>query len=324
MSIFEYPARLAWISGINDISGKTSSGIREWLELGAYVPDSIQSPTEFVLTSHSSEMLTLLAQDADRVLRSSIETILSVGEVEDLPRSIAWLAVKLYYAAFFAANAHLRLSGRSCLRIDGRERVVLNSVYDSYGTPNTNITGGQYLCKFDPTTGKLSFTKASSGLGAHEFLWACYKEFLDEHKVVVEQTITLESLKKGYIAKISTLNDILCRSGANAGNWLSSTRNNINYKLGYGVWFPYGIPKASSAKMISQIRQFYTTDPASLSVSCLTGQKHDLQAFYEGCLFLTNLVRMTALDLSRRCSSGKSFLSYGSLALMNQANLSAA
>ena len=134
MSILTDPLRrlcLPDISSAPSFDGKT---LANWVAKKAYYVSSVVSSDQFTLqVGATSDVLPLFATSADRMPSSCFETILSIKPLDTAPRSSAWLLLKLYYAAFYAAHAHLRLAGQTCSLIEPAQAITLLESASAYG-----------------------------------------------------------------------------------------------------------------------------------------------------------------------------------------------
>jgi hypothetical protein len=106
-------------------------GISEWVsdeEYQIYVP--LQA-TQFVLNvSSQNEFLIALAADVNRCATAAFESTCHVIENRQLPRSTAWLVIKSYYAAFFAAHSISRMFGTTFTPLDKTQAKSVNVGFD--------------------------------------------------------------------------------------------------------------------------------------------------------------------------------------------------
>ncbi|TNZ65346.1 hypothetical protein CGK42_24295, partial [Vibrio parahaemolyticus] len=73
------------------------------------------------------------AFDINRMATSSFESIHGIEPNQNFPKSIGWLVVRLYYAAYYAAHAILRLFGISCSQFDQQESRVITEIAKVWG-----------------------------------------------------------------------------------------------------------------------------------------------------------------------------------------------
>ena len=86
-----------------------------------------------IFVPDQSRLVEAYAFDANRMSCGAFETILSIAPIATMRRSLAWFAIKLYYAAFYSAHAFLRFQGVSCTQLQIRETSHLAAVARAYG-----------------------------------------------------------------------------------------------------------------------------------------------------------------------------------------------
>src|ERR1017187_4136379 len=105
-----------WLTGLNQVSGHCRKELTGWINderFQVYV-----APTETSFTLSVSEPLPLLqayAAEINRISIASNETMSSILTTPTVRKSVAWLVIQTYYAAFFAAHSLTRVLGTSCL-----------------------------------------------------------------------------------------------------------------------------------------------------------------------------------------------------------------
>jgi len=57
---------------------------------------------------------------------------LGITAVGNLPKSTAWILIRAYYAAFFAAHSILRMFGNLCIQLESPETFALDHVAQSF------------------------------------------------------------------------------------------------------------------------------------------------------------------------------------------------
>ncbi|RAK51475.1 hypothetical protein [Phenylobacterium deserti] len=232
--------RQGWVRGLNAVSGKQSIELKHWLKVGTYAVESLSTLDRIVLRPADIAVpLGALACDVNRTCISSIETAQSIAEVQGLPKSLAWMLIKLYYSSFFAANALLRIQGVSCSYLDIEEVLSLRRVAHSYGMRDAaKISSGQYLLTFDMAAREIVVEK-NSRLASHEFVWSVYVAKIGEIRAKLSGALLASAYVKKVDLVLASLQDALNDQGRVNGNWLSQVRNAVNYRQELGVWYPY-------------------------------------------------------------------------------------
>jgi hypothetical protein len=234
---------------------------------------------------------------------------------------MAWLGVKLYYAAFYAAHALLRMQGTSCTQLDGREVFRIRSVARAYGAEGSDLlSAGYYYAAFDPSQNIIELNKANAqGGGSHEILWARYNQQIANLVRLVEQSDLLIEDKRPIVIKLKDLQRALGTRNFVRGNWLSAVRNEINYRHAHGVWYPHS-HKTDPDDYIRLVRQSLTRDPAANDLP----QEDTFDAFVKCCIFVIALTKSTVTDMASRHPEKRSFQNDGPMKVLRYARLGAA
>ncbi len=125
-------------------------------------------------TSRVEELLSAVAGDVSRMSIASFESMASITKVPQFPKSLAWLVIKSYYAAFFASHAILRMLGTSCSQFDRQQMNVVSKIADLYGmSGGTTPAAGFYKCTYDVPS-KLCAEVLKSQRVSHEGLWSVF------------------------------------------------------------------------------------------------------------------------------------------------------
>lgn len=289
--------RLSWTRGINNVSGPVTYGLRDWLLTGNYSVTSASSNLFSLRYADPDDVLRAYGYDANRMACGALESILSISKVISLERSLAWLAIKLYYAAFYSAHSLMRLQGVSCTQLDSKEANKVSSVAQAYGiTGAASLNSGFHVARIDPFSGTIEWTKlGSTGGGTHESTWSEYLRQLNEMTKLISNSNLLRRDKVAIANKLTDFRDVLTQSNCRSGNWLSRVRNDITYRHGQGVWFPHANSNDAD-KYLRLITQYLTQDPYLNDI-----EKDDsFEAFVKACLFVTSITKATLLDMASR------------------------
>ena len=302
--------------GINEVSGNPGIKLQAWLALSKYQIYKPVESTSFQLNiSDPSYLLQAFACDSNRMAIASFETLQEISKSNALPRSTAWLIIQLYYAAFYAAHAILRFIGISCSQLESTEIFAVIKMADLYGMlNNVNISNGFYKLIFDHKTSvlqceKLDYPKTGS---SHEKMW---NTFGNRMNIISNDILSGQGLsrdKQLVSAKISDLKQAL---GNGNSNWLSHVRNLTTYRHEYGAWFPYYNSEKYYDRLHDLVGQ-WKDDP--LSINIWSARDRELQKFTETCTLIISICRDIIIDMSSRCTTGKSFHEVGTLSLMKQ------
>ena len=165
--------RPSWLPGINTISGRTTRSVLGLLASQNY---QVYSPTKSTSAelhfSDWNDVLDAFADDCARLCSAAFETIEGIATSKRLPKSVSWLIVRCYYAAFYAAHAVMRMVGKSLTQLDAPATNAIDSVSHLFGMlPGRGLERGLYVCQAVSSTASLQLNKVSSE-GSHEALWS--------------------------------------------------------------------------------------------------------------------------------------------------------
>lgn len=317
MSIVTDQLRPFWLSSLNEISGKLEFGLAEWMRRGTYQITTLLKPGEFVLDIPSGDLnfQRAIAYDLARMSMAAFESIGNVKQHPSMPKSLGWTIIETYYSAFFAAHALLRTFGISLTQLEPAYIANVQKIAATYGVDNGQTLGsGFYICVFDPLTKKLTCTNEGRNGGSHEILWKRFVNIMLTFSTKILSTSGPTSNQQNAAIKLTELCNCLKHNGGNAGTWLSIIRNQTNYKHELGAWFPYGT-RGSYYSQLPLMQNEWKKKPEEIAIWSGTGR--DLQRFVGACNVILALLKSTTLDMSKRCSTGKSFQVTTTQAVLN-------
>jgi len=317
-STFQQAMRLSWLRGISSVSGSPVRTLRSWIMEDTY---SFQTPpgrSMFDLfVPDVAPLIEAYASDANRMSCSAFETIVSIAAIPELRRSLAWLAIKCYYAAFYSAHAFLRLQGISCTQLDSSEVIRIASVAQAYGFGGSRISAGFHSVSFSPDRRSLAFRNAGKdGGGSHEALWFEFEKALAKVEDVITASPLLADERLPVLTKLNDLRKILFNAGCRRANWLSKIRNEINYRHAHGVWFPHRSSNNIN-RYLDLIRTSLSIDPSQNELD----EDETLESFVKVCLFIVNVTRCTVIDMAKSHPTGDSFQSAGPMIVLQRGRL---
>lgn len=300
-----------WPNSINSAENKTIR-VQSWLQQGDFEVNATTDSDNFELGNYTKSFIASLAYEIDRFSSSSLESISGTLINSHSVKSIPWHLVKAYYSSYYSAHAILRLCSRSCNYIDRSQTNVVEDVAKLTLPTPIRPSAGYYYIQYDSLGSVLAFRrKTNSNSGSHEFLWQKFNSLLND---ILQSPLAGVIAYQDAILKLSVLQDALCRRGCNDGTWLSTMRNEVNYKFSYGVWHPYESKKGSYyesiKKNISNI-----ANPTDIEIDLA---EDDLTIFSKVVSFINSLLLDLISDLITRKSSRHLFLDYGFLPLTRQ------
>ena len=262
----------------------------------------------------TSAVALALAADACRLSCAAFQTMV-LASTEMLNRdSMAWSLVKLYYSAFYAGNALIRLLGESCSYFDRQHISRLNQLAIALNRiPTFKIEGGLYRCVVDHTGTALWCTRARGGIGgAHEAFWDIFGNRLGVLAMEVLSGPLSTTDAQAVFTQIEQFRDVL-RQRINH-SWLSVVRNELQYRHEYQVWFPAQL-RARQREALSRHSNRWSRDPMLIDLS----KKGDvLSEFVACCCFVVSLCNTMLARIAERSDVGsKSFIRLGPIAFLN-------
>jgi len=307
-----------WLPGLHEVSGKYVKGVGGWIcdeEYQVYKP---VTATSFVLTPPYLEpLLKAYATDINRIAVASFETVSNVLRSSTFPKSTAWLVIKTYYAAFFAAHALLRILGTSCAPLEREQIKSVTAVADIYGyAPPSALNRGLYRLTYSSATNELEgVCTKSPKAGAHEAFWQIFHDRIDRLSTEVLSAGAGTSANRQLVStKLAELDSNLCFASPSRGSWLSVIRNAVNYDQKHATWYPYAGQEAYLPQLFDKASE-WKADPVELDLASHEGK--DLRRFQVTCNFIIAMLRASVTEMARRCSGGRSFHTYGSVAFLN-------
>lgn len=314
--------RARWVGGLHKVTTPKIQGVEMWLQSGAYVwlPNNAGSVRLDISTTRDT-LAEALASEVARFACATYESLLDALPTEEGDRALSWSLVRHYYATFYAGHALLRLSGSSVTMLSPQTVSKLNKVGGQYLGMSPQLVSGLYLIQVDHSDpSKVELTKIGGGPGgSHEEMW---KLFLDLVSSVEGQLILNQGQSQEALAAVRILTELrqqLCKQGKNNGAWLSTVRNNLNYRHEYGVWYPYGVTSKFAANVSKRMSRWKPGHANGYEI----GKSHDdLECFVDTCNVMARLLTCALDDLAQRALKTKgSFVDRKPFKLLRLRNL---
>lgn len=296
----------------------TSIDVKGWVATQNYYIDSDIEATKFTLRASNPEQLkAALANDVNRMTIAAFESAAGVLPDPAMPRSVAWGAIRAYYASFFAAHALMRLFGTCCSQLDYEH---VNMVYRSaliFGKTGAikSIDSGFYSVSIDANFETVVFEKLKD---SHKDSWRTFRTLLDQVAEKIPESVSISKYKIEASALISDISDSISRANSTSGNWLSLMRNSINYRHSHGVWFPY-TSKLNGPQMLDAASRKWLTYP---SVDNLASDAGDVDAFMTTSTKVVALLRELIISGSELSTKINPSFKNGCLKLLNEVQAS--
>lgn len=260
----------------------------------------------------------MIAADCRRLSTSCLQ---SISTAQNTKSELPWSLVRLYYSAFYAAHVVVRLLGSGCCWLDQSHanRILAVGVATGVIAPFP-IDQGAYRCLVGASGDSLAWTKTGSGSrgGAHEALWSILDLTLSEASNSIAAGLLPRADAQAVIGQIESFRTIARARGSKS--WLSTVRNDLQYRLDHDVWHPTSVGKQDRARL-QRLSAQWATDPMDIDLSDstkygVTGQ------FCAACAFVIAIFRVLSLRVESR-SSGRQgcFVRHGARAFANYAHI---
>jgi hypothetical protein len=254
-----------------------------------------------------------LAADANRLASASFQTVATIGLELEQRDSAAWAMVKLYYAAFYAGHALIRLCGESCSYLYRNHTTRLANVATALGiTPGFSIDTGLYHCTTQNAA--ISYVRVRGAVGgAHETFWSIFGDYLQRTSTAVLQGSMTRLDAQAVFAQITDATRLLSKSGGYS--WLSEMRNDLQYKLQHGLWYPEKM-RVQSLRTLSRLALQWKGDP--MRIDLRNAKLTPLSEFIACCAFIIAACRQIVWRISDRSLAGnRCFLRAGPTSILN-------
>jgi hypothetical protein len=267
----------------------------------------------------SQYVLTALAADASRFSCAAFQSIQSAPSDLIDKEVLPWGLVKLYYAAFYAGHAIIRLLGETCSYFERKQTNKLSALLDLYGrTPSFTVDAGYYHCSVTSSvTGVKMVRTTGAGLGgSHELFWDIFgKRVVTVASSVLSGPLPVVEAQDVFL-KLEAFRKITSCNGAFGDNWLSVIRNQLQYRHGLGAWYPTSLRKPER-ETLSRLAAQWERDPMRVDLSI--DHTGEIGRFVIGCAFTVATCRTILLRIAERSEAGeRSFVKLGPLAYLSK------
>jgi hypothetical protein len=256
----------------------------------------------------ADEVAGALAADCSRFACAGFQSFWDVPEELGNSETLPWGLIKAYYSAFYAGHALLRVFGATCTQFDGARVALLRRVLPLYGVLEVPA-GGLYVGHVERNGTVVTYKQlGASGGGTHEMFWGVFGETLNSVRRDVLNAGALPTTEAQQVfLTLSELDSLMCR-GSLKFNWLSSIRNDVQYRHNRSSWFP---ERASHRERtaLSGLARRWTGDPAAIPLNAPGAA--DLGTFVAGATFIVGLCRILLDRLHERSTARRSFVTFG-------------
>ncbi|MGE9743620.1 hypothetical protein [Bdellovibrio bacteriovorus] len=232
-----------------------------------------------------------VAQEVQRLSSMLIETLIAIDNTKQR-KSIAWKMVKFYYAAFFSAQLIGRLTNNWLGRLVGLED--FDSLLQLHHGKNLSLpkkTKG-FLCNFDGTH-SINCLPIEADDGSHILVWKIFALGIDRLILDLRSVRPQQNDVAEVIGDLSKLQIDL----GTPPTFLTTFRNETNYRMGNGVWFPQSQNASKEWDLyfnLMSIERSISTPPSYI-------QRHNSknQKFLACCTFIIHLALWIINDYSK-------------------------
>lgn len=290
--------RPRWITNLHKVEQGSSGGVDSWLAKGDYNwINASGGGAVLQLSTSTTSLAEAFASEVSRFSCAAYESLLDAKAAPHSPSALGWGLIRYYYASFYAAHALLRVSGDSLTMISPKTANAMNTAGGYYLGVSPNISSALYLVHSDiHTTGQLTLTKVGGAGGSHEEMWQHFLKLLRaaENDILGKYAGSTDAAAALY--ELKNLQTELCNSGKSNGSWLSTVRNNLNYRHDYGVWFPFECTKKTAESLGARMLEWR---PNAQRTPVPKGA-HSLAPFISACNITTSLLTGALAEISKR------------------------
>lgn len=293
---------------------KEKHDFKAWISSGKYIVRSILSPTHIELVINNDYAFNhMLAFDSCRMASAAFETMENVQAVARLPQSYGWIAIKCYYASFFAAHSIMRSFGYTCNQLEKGHIDLLNEYGLVVGlTSSIRPEAGFFSGRYDHSNTSFELIKMKN---THEDTWYWLVKCLEMLSQRVLNVPGVTSKKQGLSAAIDDLiHRLKDGSRFSKGNYLSHFRNAVNYRQEFHSWHPYGKSSIKSEKIISLISTWQSDE-----IQTIAGWKEskDAYKFFFTCSEVVNFSYLLMNLIMNNSTNRKNLYRYWPNKLLN-------
>ena len=309
-------SRESWLAASLRPNFRSDQSIRGWIAAEAWTPSAGMNKKRLQGIVNTPEVFgEACIRDAVKLGVAAFESAAQVDAATVDARSCAWQFIKYYYAAFFAANGLMRLSGQACINLTALDCASVNSWVLAHGvggsTDQNKLTPGLFKLSFDSTNTPTFTLQLQSGKGGvHIQFWSGFSIFLDRLRSNIKHGPAPKAERDAAIAELDLLEGELKHGGVTHASWLSEMRNAVNYRFEHGAWFPYNaqdsdkIALRDSFKLYARGPNRFVPAPTAASDMVRAGRV---------CGFLTGWLRDSFSLIAERAKGEKAMLVRGAL-----------
>jgi hypothetical protein len=288
--------RPLWLPGIVSCREAKSVSTETFLHVKVLTIDNKPQVGEFTAyVGNQKKIAEYFCHEASRFASAAFESMMVESTRPEYPRSVGWLLIRGYYAAFFAMHSLIRLHGWACTRLTRPMCDSFEEQARQLTLQGQRIEAGLYLVKAKHSDPQLTFVKLGSNQGgSHEALWSVMLDFMNAVTTLTLKDPVDTTASHKLVAAVSEFCVLIQSNGG--VTWLTRLRNRVNYSHAYGAWHPYQKSTCDVTRVQSTLDQ-WKNDPCSVIAFPV---KDELMQFSVACAFMVSLCQTTIRDLDYR------------------------
>lgn len=277
--------RTLWFDFSFEDSKQNDVGFKGWLSNENYYINATSEKKSFSLfVREASEFKRAISCDGFRFGVNALQSVHGIRGNPTFPKLSAWHLIQAYYAAFFAAHSTLRIFGRPFINLEAGHAKFIKTKAIRESVEPFAISSGNHYTQYDPNSRELTFFHQDD---SHKDLWKQYVTLLDHLSTdIFTARGTSDELANvsSFLSEVAAL--LRRNSCGSAGNWLSTFRNEINYRSHEEVWFPFSRNTVDAADIFHAVRQW--KDGRLLTSDCHR-QKSEIALYFSTCLLIVQI-----------------------------------
>lgn len=287
--------------------------VKGWIaNQGYFIDVDLQKDAFTLRVADSDPLIKALGNDLNRMAIATFESAAGVRSDEVLPRSMAWGAIRAYYASFFAAHTLMRLFGVACSQLDHEHTSKIFQSAQIFGKTGglSSIESGFYAIEMNRDFTAVKFRKLKD---SHRDTWAELLGVIQNLENAIPGAVAISAHKITASNILTALKEGISTANSQKGNWLSTMRNSINYRHTHGTWFPYS-SKASKSELLEAAARNWLKMPSFDNRSPTVGE---LENFFDVSTMLVSVTRELLTSASELSNPLDPAIKNGCLKLLN-------
>jgi hypothetical protein len=224
--------------------------------------------------------------------------------------------VKLYYSAFYAGHALIRLLGDSCSQLERMHLTRVRAIGSAIGrTPTFSLERGTYWVR----GGGTALTYSREDGAAHEPFWSGFQRRLHGLGAQILRGQLVAAEAGAVFAKLQALERVLALSGMSLQGPPRVIRNDLQYKHAFDVWFPTKMNK-TERRRLGRLSAQWQRDPMMVDIDA--PGLDPFERFAVTCAFIVSVCRSLVFRIAARSTAGsKCFVCLGPVSFLRTAGL---